>query len=125
SAIYTPPSAMRGGCRFGGSLYGGDSQSLSRPGRRERRAAHAGLDGGDGVPVERDLDLALLPRPPADGCQPPGQPWILRDDPARAVEDRASIRRGELLVLLGLAAADFQDVLVGRGAGHDAPERFP
>ena len=84
---------------------GGNGPGLAGGGRGEGRAAHTRLHVGDDVPFERDLDLVLLHGPATDRREPPEAALALGHDPAPAVDDRAPIRRGELLVLFGGATA--------------------
>src|SRR5207249_11866848 len=65
----------------------------------------------DLVPLEHDLDLVLLDRPPAHRREPPETPSPLRHDPTPAVDQGAPPWRRELLVLLGLGPAVPQDLL--------------
>src|SRR5262249_26418527 len=78
------------------------------------------LHVGDDVPLERDLDLVLLDRPPAHGREPPQAPAPLRHDATTAVDQRAPAGCRELLVLLGLGPAVSQYFLVRGLTRHEA-----
>src|SRR5437867_11955865 len=82
-----------------------------RLGLRQRRASHPRLPVGADVPLERDLDLVLLDRPPAHGREPPETAPPLRHDAPPAVDQGAPAGRRQLLVLLGFGPAKPQDLL--------------
>src|SRR5688572_24027851 len=94
-----------------------------RLGARQPRALDVGADVADDVALHHDLHLVVLDVPVGDGGQHAGQPLLMRDDPAPAVDERAGIGLGEAVTFLDVVTGHGQQLTVGRHAGRDARQR--
>src|SRR5262252_7524259 len=92
-------------------------------GRSAAHAAELRLHVAHAIAVELDHHLVVLDVPVAHRGDPPEGALRMGHDAAAPVDEAPTIRSGEALMLLAEGATEFQRLVVGRGARHDAIER--